>query len=152
MRLEGPGLGTNSLGGKKSCWGVKLKSWFLSCFILIFSYFNACFIFILSNFKAPLAEAPYSGNRPTGWKPALLSWKTEFLNMFTCVCVLLSCVLILRSAQFEHTVVITCDGVEILTKLPDEDWLDKNHGTSWSVTCDLEVFRITSCYLNKCVS
>lgn len=26
-----------------------------------------------------------------------------------------------RSAQFEHTVVITSDGVEILTKLPDED-------------------------------
>ncbi|XP_055032199.2 methionine aminopeptidase 1D, mitochondrial isoform X1 [Misgurnus anguillicaudatus] len=25
-----------------------------------------------------------------------------------------------RSAQFEHTVVITCDGVEVLTKLPDE--------------------------------
>ncbi|RXN02827.1 methionine aminopeptidase mitochondrial [Labeo rohita] len=27
----------------------------------------------------------------------------------------------IRSAQFEHTVVITSDGVEILTKLPDED-------------------------------
>lgn len=25
-----------------------------------------------------------------------------------------------RSAQFEHTVVITSDGVEILTKLPEE--------------------------------
>lgn len=26
-----------------------------------------------------------------------------------------------RSAQFEHTVVITADGVDILTKLPEED-------------------------------
>lgn len=26
-----------------------------------------------------------------------------------------------RSAQFEHTVVITSDGVDILTKLPDEE-------------------------------
>jgi len=32
-----------------------------------------------------------------------------FLNWHSC-----------RSAQFEHTVVITSDGVDILTKLPEE--------------------------------
>lgn len=38
-------------------------------------------------------------------------------NLVHCSCY--SC----RSAQFEHTVVVTADGVDILTKLPEEDTL-----------------------------
>lgn len=47
-----------------------------------------------------------------------------------------------RSAQFEHTVVITSDGVKILTKLPEEDSLGQKPPVGWTVI-------INYCYTKK---